>query len=74
MPISDVLVVGAGLDGLRAALEGARGGARVTILCKRRPGRSSNSVVAAVVRNGTGRTQGLGDLGVLAETLADCRR
>jgi fumarate reductase (CoM/CoB) subunit A len=43
----DVLVVGAGLVGLSAALEAARAGARVTVLCKRRPGRSGNSVVAS---------------------------
>lgn len=44
---SDVLVVGAGLAGLSAALEAARAGARVTVICKRQPGRSGNSVVAA---------------------------
>ena len=70
MAISDVLVVGAGLARLGAALEAARGGARVAVLCKWRPGHSGNSVVAAVVRNGTGRNQGLGELGVLAKALA----
>ncbi len=47
MDNSDVLVVGAGLAGLSAALEAARAGARVTVLCKCRPGRSGNSLVAA---------------------------
>ena len=46
-PTSDVLVVGGGLAGLCAALEAARAGARVTLLAKRHPGRSGNSVVAA---------------------------
>lgn len=46
-PASDVLVVGGGLAGLSAALEAARAGAGVTLLAKRRPGRSGNSVVAA---------------------------
>lgn len=44
---AEVLVVGGGLAGLAAALEARRAGRDVLLLCKRRPGRSGNTVLAA---------------------------
>lgn len=44
---ADVLVVGGGLAGLAAALEAKRGGRDVLLLCKRRPGRSGNTLLAS---------------------------
>ncbi len=43
----EVLVVGGGLAGLCAALEARLAGADVLLACKRRAGRSGNSIVAA---------------------------
>ncbi len=43
---TDVLVVGGGLAGLRAAIAAAEQGARTTIACKRRTGLSGNTLVA----------------------------
>lgn len=43
---TDVLVIGGGLAGLRAAIAAAEGGARVTVVCKRKAGRSGNTIVA----------------------------
>lgn len=44
---AEVLVVGGGLAGLAAALEAKRAGREVLLVCKRRPGRSGNSLLAA---------------------------
>lgn len=44
---ADVLVVGGGLAGLAAALEAKRAGRDVLLLCKRRPGRSGNTLLAS---------------------------
>jgi len=43
---TDVLIVGGGLAGLRAAIAAAEGGVRVMIACKRKAGRSGNTLVA----------------------------
>jgi succinate dehydrogenase/fumarate reductase flavoprotein subunit len=44
---TDVLIVGGGLAGLRAAISAAEAGVRVTLTCKRKTGRSGNTLVAA---------------------------
>lgn len=44
---ADVLVIGGGLAGLTAAIEARRAGAEVLLVCKRRVGRSGNTLVAA---------------------------
>ncbi|MDY0269782.1 FAD-dependent oxidoreductase [Trichloromonas sp.] len=44
---ADVLVIGGGLAGLTAAIAARRAGAEVLLVCKRRPGRSGNTLVAA---------------------------
>ncbi|MBT3352691.1 MAG: FAD-dependent oxidoreductase [Nitrospinaceae bacterium] len=44
---TDVLIVGGGLAGLRAAISAAETGAKVTLTCKRQSGRSGNTLVAA---------------------------
>lgn len=44
---TDVLIVGGGLAGLRAAISAAEAGAKVTLTCKRKSGRSGNTLVAA---------------------------
>jgi len=44
---TEVLVIGGGLAGLAAAIEARRAGAEVLLVCKRRPGRSGNTLVAA---------------------------
>lgn len=44
---TDVLIVGGGLVGLRAAISAAEAGAKVTLTCKRKSGRSGNTLVAA---------------------------
>lgn len=44
---TEVLVIGGGLAGLAAALEARRAGRDVLLLCKRWPGRSGNTVLAA---------------------------
>lgn len=41
-----VLVIGSGAAGMRAALEARRAGSEVLLICKRRLGRSGNTVVA----------------------------
>lgn len=43
---TDVLVIGGSLAGLRAAIAAAEGEARVTVACKRKAGRSGNTIVA----------------------------
>jgi len=43
---TDVLIVGGGLAGLRAAIAAAEGGVRVMVACKRKAGRSGNTLVA----------------------------
>ncbi len=43
---TDVLIVGGGLAGLRAAIAAAEGGVSVMVACKRRAGRSGNTLVA----------------------------
>lgn len=43
---TDVLVIGGSLAGLRAAIAAAEGGVRVTVACKRKAGRSGNTIVA----------------------------
>lgn len=44
---TDVLVIGGGLAGLTAAIAARRAGAEVLLVCKRRPGRSGNTLIAA---------------------------
>ena len=44
---ADVLVIGGGLAGLTAAITARRAGAEVLLVCKRRPGRSGNTLIAA---------------------------
>ncbi len=44
---TEVLVIGGGLAGLAAAIEARRAGREVLLICKRRPGRSGNSLLAA---------------------------
>lgn len=44
---TEVLIVGGGLAGLCAAIEARRDGRRVLLLCKRKPGRSGNTLLAA---------------------------
>ncbi|MDX9708748.1 MAG: FAD-dependent oxidoreductase, partial [Trichloromonas sp.] len=44
---AEVLVIGGGLAGLTAAIAARRAGAEVLLVCKRRPGRSGNTLVAA---------------------------
>jgi succinate dehydrogenase/fumarate reductase flavoprotein subunit len=43
---TDILIVGGGLAGLRAAIAAAEQGTRVTVACKRRSGSSGNTLVA----------------------------
>ncbi len=43
---TDVLIVGGGLAGLRAAIAAAEGGVSVMVACKRKAGRSGNTLVA----------------------------
>jgi len=43
---TDVLIVGGGLAGLRAAIAASEGGARVTVACKRKSGKSGNTIVS----------------------------
>lgn len=43
---TDVLIIGGALAGLRAAIAAAEGGVRVTVACKRKAGRSGNTIVA----------------------------
>ena len=43
---TDVLIIGSGLAGLRAAIESARNGAKTTVLCKSSVGLGSNSALA----------------------------
>ena len=44
---TDVLIVGGALAGLAAAIEAKRAGKDVLLICKRRPGRSGNTLLAA---------------------------
>jgi succinate dehydrogenase/fumarate reductase flavoprotein subunit len=44
---TEVLVIGGGLAGLCAAIEARRRGRDVLLLCKRKPGRSGNTLLAA---------------------------
>lgn len=44
---TDVLIVGGGLAGLRAAISATEAGVKVTLTCKRKSGRSGNTLVAA---------------------------
>jgi succinate dehydrogenase/fumarate reductase flavoprotein subunit len=59
---TDVLVVGGGLAGLAAALEARRAGRNVLLVCKRHPGRSGNTLLAATnistVSTGSGDSYG----------------
>lgn len=43
---TDVLIIGGGLAGLRAAIAAAEVGVRVTVACKRQAARSGNTIVA----------------------------
>lgn len=82
---TDVLVIGAGLAGLSAAIEAKRLGGKVLLVGKRRAGRSGNSLLAACNMTGfedndeeqilgliQDTLRGGGDIGdpVLVETLA----
>lgn len=44
---TDVLIIGGGLAGLRAAISAAEAGVKVTLTCKRKSGRSGNTLIAA---------------------------
>ena len=51
----DVLVVGSGAAGLRAALAARERGARVTVLCKGSPGKGSATIVSGGMFAGSPR-------------------
>ncbi len=66
---SEVLVVGGGLAGLAAAVEARRAGRDVLVVCKRKPGRSGNTLVAACNISGVFTGQGDTVEGFVQDTL-----
>src|SRR5512140_3516882 len=49
---TEILVVGGGLAGLSAALESRRKGRKVLLVCKRKAGRSGNTIVSGAHLSG----------------------
>ncbi len=66
---TEVLIIGGGLSGLVAAVEARRAGRDVLLVCKRKPGRSGNTILAACNISGVFPGQGDTVEGFVQDTL-----